>query len=230
MEAAGTPGTARASGDLAVHWRPMTIRLEIGALTLRPVRESDLAHLASMLPDDAEHDPASEMFAGLTLGDNRRRILLQTYWKRLGTWSVDSWSMLFQVSAGDRVVGVQGLEGEHFASLRTVDSWSWLDPAARGRGLGVAMRTAVLALAFDHLGAQAAVSSAREDNVASLAVSRRIGYDGNGVSRSLSRSGPCTLRHMLLTKHTWAASGLGASVTVRGLEGCAPWFGVDVRS
>ena len=208
----------------------MAIRLEIGALTLRPVRESDLAQLASMLPDDAEHDPASEMLAGLSLEENRRRILLQTYWKSLGTWSVDSWSILFRVVDGDRVVGVQGLEGEHFASLRTVDSWSWLDPAARARGMGVAMRTAVLALAFDHLGAQSAVSSASEDNVASLAVSRRIGYDDNGVSRSLSPSGPCTLRHMLLSKHVWAASGRGAAVTVRGLDGSAPWFGVDVLS
>ena len=43
------------------------------------------------------------------------------------------------------------------------------------------MRAGVLALAFEHLGAEIAVSSARTDNAASLAVSYRMGYVDNGL-------------------------------------------------
>jgi RimJ/RimL family protein N-acetyltransferase len=104
-----------------------------------------------------------------------------------------------------------------------------LAQSARGAGIGTLMRTAVLALAFDHLGAQAAVSSAREDNAASLGVSRRLGYRDNGVSRSRSPTGPCTLVHLRLTREDWIASGRGNLVSVAGLDRCAPYFGVDLR-
>ena len=51
------------------------------------------------------------------------------------------------------------------------------------------MRTAVLAFAFEHLGAEVAVSSARTDNAPSLAVSYRMGYVDNGLSRTNTPSG-----------------------------------------
>lgn len=73
-------------------------------------------------------------------------------------------------------VGVQSLEADDFLALRTVGSGSWLVRSVRGRGIGVAMRTAVLGLALDHLGALAAITSARRDNRASLGVSEHLGY------------------------------------------------------
>lgn len=117
------------------------------------------------------------------------------------------------------------LEAEHFPALRTVDSGSWLARTARGRGLGVAMRMAVLGLAFDHLGALAAVTSARSDNAASLGVSRRIGYAFNGVSLNDSGRGLVELSHMRLTEKDWQAHGHGREVAVDGYEPCRPWFG-----
>ena len=59
---------------------------------------------------------------------------------------------------------------------------------ARGTGLGKAMRRAVLSLAFDHLGARAAITSAWHDNHASLGVSRSLGYRPT-ASRSGSGDG-----------------------------------------
>ena len=97
------------------------------------------------------------------------------------------------------MVGLQALEGEQFPLLRTVDSYSWLATRVRGRGLATSMRTGVLALAFDHLGAEVAVSSAEPDNAPSLAVSRRLGYADNGVSRSNGPRGPIDLQHVRLT-------------------------------
>jgi RimJ/RimL family protein N-acetyltransferase len=213
--------------DLEHDWPPFAIRIQVGDhVALRPVRESDLSALLALLPDDLEHDPASEQFEGLDLEGNRRRIFLQSYWRSAGTWSVDAWWLPFLVTHQGRVVGVQSVEGEHFPELRVVDSWSWLDRNARGQGIGVAMRAGILALAFDHLGAEAAVSSAREENAASLGVSRRLGYEDNGISRSRSPSGPCTLRHVILSRATWDASGWPGRVDVRGVEDCDPWFGI----
>ena len=212
--------------DVEHAWPPLGLRIGVGETTLRHVREHDLAHLMAILPDDYEHDPGPEPFAGHDLSAHRRRLLHQGHWRSLGTWSPASWCLDLVVEhRGDRV-GVQSLEAQDFLTLRTVDSGSWLATDARGRGTGVAMRRAVLALAFDHLGARAAVSSARSDNAASLAVSGRLGYTDNGISIDAGHAGPVELRHMRLTRETWEASGLGREVEVEGVGACLPWFGL----
>jgi len=208
-------------------WPLFDLRLHCRGLELRVVRESDLARLAEIRPDDFEHDPRSEMFSDLDLRQNLQRLVHQEYWRSLGTWSPSSWCLDMAVQSGAEVVGVQSLEAEQFPLLRTVDSGSWLVHAARGRGFGVAMRMAVLGLAFDHLGALAAVTSAESTNAASLGVSRRIGYAPNGVSLIMSGHGSIELTHLRLTAAQWHASGLGREVTVAGLEQCRPWFGIS---
>jgi RimJ/RimL family protein N-acetyltransferase len=202
--------------------------LQCREAALRPLREADLPELAAVLPADVDQDPSLEQFPGLGTDENRRRLVYQSYWKSLGTWSPTSWVLHFAVIHEDTLAGVQTLEAENFPSLRTVDTASWLVPEARGRGLGVAMRTAVLGLAFDHLHAVAAISSAVTDNAASLGVSRRIGYSDNGVSLIVVPGGEVReLQHLRLTAETWHSAGHGRSVTVEGWEPCLPWFGVS---
>jgi RimJ/RimL family protein N-acetyltransferase len=195
-------------------------------VTLRPVRERDLAHLAAIRPDDHEHDPRAEVWPGTDLREHRSRLVHQDHWRSMGTWSPSSWCLGLAVEVDGDVVGVQSVEADDFPRLRTVDSGSWLVHAARGRGVGVAMRTAVLGLAFDHLGARAAVTSARRDNQASLGVSRHLGYRDNGVSLNASGSGVVELVHLRLTAAEWQASGHGAEVHVDGLAPCLRWFGL----
>lgn len=194
-------------------------------MTLRPVLESDLAHLASIQPDDYEHDPRAEMLPWLSNEQNRERLVYQGHWRSLGTWSPSSWCLDMAVEYEDAIVGVQSLEAQDFPTLQTVDSGSWLIRSVRGRGVGVSMRTAVLGLAFDHLSARAAVSSARSDNHASLGVSRRIGYTDNGVSLNDSGYGVVELTHLLLRAETWRSSNLGQQVAVTGFESRSAWFG-----
>ena len=135
---------------------------------------------------------------------HRSRLVHQEYWRSMGTWSPASWCRGFAVEHDGAVVGVQSIEAEDFLALRTVDSGSWLVQEVRGRGLGVAMRTAVLGLAFDDLGARAAITSARRDNHASLGVSRHLGYRDNGVSLTASGSGVVELVHLRLTRRSGA--------------------------
>ena len=205
-------------------WPFFALRLRVGDLVLRHVREADLPLLADLQPDDYEHDPGAALLPGEDLAALRRRLVYQGYWRSVGTWSPDDWCLDFLVEHDGAAVGVQSLEASSFRSLRTVDSGSWLIPAARGQGGGVAMRAAVLSLAFDHLGALAAVTSARRDNAASLGVSRRLGYVDNGVSLNASGSGLTELAHLRLTRKTWVAAGLGAAIEVSGVEACSALF------
>ena len=99
------------------------------------------------------------------------------------------------------------------------------DAPVRGRGLANRMRACILTLAFEHLGAVAAVSSARTDNPASLAVSRRLGYEDNGLSRTDTPTGVTDLQHVRLTRDRWRPGTW--PVEVSGVEATLPWFGLS---
>lgn len=208
-----------------MEWPLFDLRLRCGPVSLRPVADADLPAIARIFPDDAEQDPRAERFRGLDAARDRQRLLAQGIWRSRGTWSPTSWCLDLAVEHDGRIVGLQSLEGDDFPTLRTVDTGSWLAADVRGRGLGVAMRGAVLGLAFGHLGAVAAVSSAVPANAASLGVSRRLGYVDNGVSRTDSPSGVVELRHLRLTAEAWAAAG--RPVEVEGVAACLPWFGLS---
>lgn len=203
-------------------WPIFDLWLRCREVELRPVREADLPELAALEPDDYDLDPRLAMLPGLTERQNRQRLFHQGYWRALGTWSPQSWVLHLAARLDGALIGVQTLEGEDFPELRTVDSASWLTPAVRGRGLGVAMRTAVLGLAFDHLGALAAITSATLDNQASLGVSRRIGYLDNGFGFVHSRAGRVMLQHLRLPVENWTHSD---EVEAGGVDPCRPWFG-----
>ena len=89
------------------------------------------------------------------------------------------------------------------------------------------MRAAVLALAFGHLGARFAISSAWTDNHASLGVSRSLGYAGNGVSAHRRGEEAGEMAHLRLTADRWAGSGWPQRVSVDGVAACLPLFGLD---
>jgi RimJ/RimL family protein N-acetyltransferase len=208
-------------------WPLFDLRLRYHDAVLRPMREADLPYLCSVLPADVGHDPRLAMFPSQSLAENERRLFCMGYWKALGTWEPGAWVLHLVVEYQGRLVGVQTLEADGFPELRTVDSASWLVPAVRGRGLGTTMRIAALGLAFDHLGAVSAISSATQANKASLGVSRRVGYVDNGIGRIVDTGGDVVvLQHLLLTADRWK----GADVRVEGFGPCRPWFGLTPQS
>lgn len=208
------------------YWPLFGLRLSTPDLELAPMTEADLVTVADLLPDDLEQDPAATTY---DLADTRVRrgvVVHQGYWKSLGTWRPEAWRLGFVVRAAGEVVGVQELEGNDFPILRVVDSSSFLVGPARGRGWGKQMRAAVLALAFGPLVAQAAVTSAWPDNVASLGVSRALGYRDNGVSYLQRDGGTDVLHHLLLTRAGWLSGGLAGATRVTGFEPCRHLFGL----
>lgn len=208
------------------------LRLTTSDLELRHLAEDDLPQLAESLSADVELDPAATTYVGLDQTHQRGVVLAQGYWKARGTWRPESWALSFGVFHAGELVGSQGLEGDDFATLRTVDSSSFLRTDARGRGWGKQMRRAVLALAFGSLDAQFAVTSAWHDNAASLGVSRSLGYVDNGVARHRreGRTEPDELVddmvHLRLARETWLQRCGADGIRVDGFEPCRPFFGL----
>jgi RimJ/RimL family protein N-acetyltransferase len=87
------------------------------------------------------------------------------------------------------------------------------------------MRQAVLALAFDHLGAEVAESEAFLDNPASNRVSLALGYEPNGFGRLAPRGVARETQRFRLTADGWR-SRPRPPVTVDGLDGCLGLFGL----
>ncbi|HUR51969.1 MAG TPA: GNAT family protein [Mycobacteriales bacterium] len=197
-------------------WPLHGLSLSTPDLVLRCMTEADALLLGSLKPDDLGPDPSAP-----SVGAD----VEQAYWRHLGQWRVEDWVLPFTVVAAGRPIGVQALEGKDFVVRRVVDSYSWLLPSARGQGLGKQMRAAVLELAFRGLGARWAVTEAYEDNAASLAVSRALGYQLNGraVERREGREETVWMQHLLLDAAAWASPW---PVTVNGLEPCLPLFGL----
>ena len=208
------------------YWPMFDLRLTTDDLQLRHLTEADLGPMAAVLPDDLEQDPAATRYPGLDGDTNRRVEVHQEYWRALGTWRPESWALSFAVFRDGELIGQQGLEGNDFLALRTVDSSSFLIPAMRGRGLGKQMRAAVLALAFGPLGARFAITSAWTDNSASLGVSRALGYADNGVTAHCRDDGAGAMAHMRLTHEQWLASGWANRVEVAGVDDCTAFFGL----
>lgn len=207
-------------------WPVRGVELRHGVLELRPMTESDLPTILDRLPDDLEMDPTLPRYAALDPGAARAAALVQGYWRAMGGWSPQDWALPFVVRLAGEVVGAQVLEGPRdYGVERVVDSSSWLVQERRGQGLGTLMRAAVLELAFGHLGAVAAITSAYPENAASLGVSRRLGY-ANSHTSVLEHNGR-QLQHLRLERDAWRESRRGRAVTVRGVEPALPWFGLD---
>lgn len=213
-------------------WPLFDLRLTTPDLSLRPITEADLPELAHILPGDVELDPRAHRYDGVERPAQRGVILAQGYWRALGTWKPDSWAVTFGVFHDGELLGTQGLEGEDFLLLRTVDSSSFLTVAARGRGWGKQMRRAVLGLAFGPLQADYAITAAWHDNAESLGASRSLGYVDNGVERHRreGRTEPDNLVddmvHLRLTRAEWERRRGGDDLRIAGFEPCRPFFGL----
>ena len=130
------------------------------------------------------------------------------------------------VEERETIVGVQDLIGVEYARTRQVATGSWLGKAYQGHGIGKEMRAAVLHLAFAGLGAQRATSEAFEDNAASLAVSRALGYVENGDDIKVSRGRSRRAVRLVLHREVWQKN-CRDDMQIQGLESCVTMFGLD---
>jgi RimJ/RimL family protein N-acetyltransferase len=81
----------------------------------------------------------------------------------------------------------------------------------------------MLHFAFAGLGAEEALSGAFEDNAASLATSRAIGYAENGEARGKRRDGSARTIRFRLDRATWKERRRD-DIEIVGLESCLHMF------
>jgi RimJ/RimL family protein N-acetyltransferase len=156
-----------------------------------------------------------------------RQFLLH-WWKARGTWSPARWQLPLAVILDGAAVGEQEMMATDFEIRRVVSSGSWLGREFHGRGYGTEMRAAMLALAFDGLGAEVATSGYFEGNAASARVSEKLGYlpDGDDIC---AVEGKRVVEHKVrVTPATWRRDLM--PVTIEGLEPCLKLFGLGELS
>jgi RimJ/RimL family protein N-acetyltransferase len=227
IEMPGRAGPGHNRGMVSSRWPLAGLRLETPALELRWPSLDDLDALADLAAAGV-HDPDVQPFKVPWTDASpaeRARGTLQYHWSRWGSWQPSDWMMELVVIRDGVVVGTQGMGGRDFAVLREVHTGSWLGHRYQGQGIGTQMRAAVLHLAFEGLGAQQAVSAAFEDNLASLGVSRKLGYRDDGIEWHVVRGRPVLTRRLRLVRADWQAART-VPVQIHGLQPCLPQFGL----
>ncbi|TCO64463.1 GNAT family N-acetyltransferase [Actinocrispum wychmicini] len=154
--------------------------------------------------------------------DNPEHEWLQYHWSARAGVKPANWRINFLVRLDGRVIGTQGAEATDFAVTREVTTGSWLGARHQGKGYGTEMRAAVAMFAFDHLGATRLMSDAFEDNAASNAVSRKLGYVPDGTMTLARRGKAATSVRLALTASRFAAFRPSWTVEVRGLDDSLP--------
>ena len=153
-------------------------------LTLRYLDDALAVELATLAAAGI-HDPDTMPFAFPwtdAASPELERNALRFYWQSRAETSPAAWDLLFVALEGDHVVGSTTIGAKGFPVVRTFETGSWLGRRFQGRGIGTEMRIATLHLGFLGLDALEARTGAFEDNLASLGVTRKLGYEPNGVA------------------------------------------------
>jgi RimJ/RimL family protein N-acetyltransferase len=206
-------------------WPLFDLVVRTPRLELRLPREDEFAAIVELV-DGGIHEPDTmPFFVPWTDVEPARRAreTAQWLWQHRANWSPDKWTFTAGVFVGGRPIGIQDIGAENFRAVRTVETGSWLGRAHQGQGYGREMREAILHLAFAGLGAEEALSGAFEDNAASLAVSRAVGYDENGEARGRRRDGSGRTVRFRMGREAWQRRRRD-DIELCGLEPCLEMF------
>jgi RimJ/RimL family protein N-acetyltransferase len=209
------------------YWPLFGLRVRTPRVELRPPDDDDVVALVALI-NQGIHDPDTMPFSVPWTDEvppQRDWHSLQHFWGTRANLKPEEWHLPLMVSVDGEPVGVQALTAEHFPTLRTVITGSWVGRAHQGRGIGQEMRAAALHLAFEGLGATAAYSAAWHDNAASLGVSRALGYEANGDRIELRRGKPDLHLELKLTRDRWEERRRD-DIVIEGLEPCLPLLGL----
>ncbi len=209
------------------YWPIQEIRIRTARLELR-LPDPEMLEALATLAEQGIHPPEERPFsvpwtdqAPPWLG----RGTVQWHLLQLAQWRPGEWSFNPVALHQGRVVGSQGISAHEFAITRCFATGSWLGRAHQGQGLGREMRAAVLHFGFVGLGAREATSGAFADNPASLAVSRSLGYEENGVSTVERRGKPAQMITLRLRREVWERAER-PEVELVAVEPCLELFGL----
>jgi RimJ/RimL family protein N-acetyltransferase len=198
------------------------LRVRTPRLELRLPDEDELVELFR-LAEAGIHPPEEMPFAVAWTDDLNQESFLAHHRSLRDGWEPAAWTLELGTWEDGQLVGTQGIHAKRFASEHVVGTGSWIGRAHQGRGVGTEMRTAVVELAFRHLGAEAVTSAVFAANTASRRVSEKLGYTVTGRDTMSPRGVPQPHLQVRLDRADWA--GAPFAVEVEGLEPCLPLFG-----
>lgn len=208
-------------------WPLRHLVLRTPRLELRPDDDAGLlelvaeAHRGVHPPDEMPFGFAWTDVPAEELGPN----LMRFYWRTRGSIGTEEWALTFLVRLDGAVLGSQGLSAKRFAVTRECSTGSWIGMRHQGKGIGTEMRAAVVAFAFDYLGAEQVRSGSWADNPSSLGVSRKLGYAQDGTSRRERRGEPVTEVRLLLTRERFEQHRPDWTLRVDGMDGVREFLG-----
>ena len=211
-------------------WPLFELVVRTPRLEWRLPREEEFGALVELV-DAGIHDPETMPFfvPWTDVEPSRRaRESAQWLWSHRANWRPEKWTFTGVAFVDGRPVGVQDILAEHFGAVRSVETGSWLGRAHQGQGLGKEMRQAVLHLAFAGLGAKEALSDAFEDNAASIATSRSVGYEENGEARGHRRDGSARTIRFRMSREAWEQRRR-EDIRIEGLDRCLDMFVGDTN-
>ncbi|MFD5110971.1 GNAT family N-acetyltransferase [Streptomyces sp. NPDC058391] len=208
-------------------WPLRALRIRSPRLELRLPSEEELAAVADVAAQGAHARTARPFLTPWTdlPPAERARHVVRQHWSRLGAWAPDDWALELVVFFEGRPVGIQEIRATDFGIRREIVSGSWIGLEHQGKGIGTEMRVAMLHLAFAELGAGSAKSVSFTDNHASLSVSRKLGYQPDGITRDVLHGQVVESQWLRLSRQDWSRQEHGP-VTVSGLTACKDFFGL----
>jgi RimJ/RimL family protein N-acetyltransferase len=208
-------------------WPQFGLIVRTRRLELRLPRDEDLAGLADLAAAGV-HPPEEQPFlAPWTDGtpSERAEFVLKEHWRGLSGWSPAKWQLALGVFHDGEPLGVVALLARDFAVVRQVTTWSWLGLPHHGKGYGTEARVGLLTLAFDHLGAASARTDVFQDNHASQAVSRKLGYEPDGIAVDARGTEALISDRLRLSRKKWKSQDR-PPVAIEGVTACLPMFGL----
>jgi RimJ/RimL family protein N-acetyltransferase len=211
------------------YWPLPGLRLRTGDLELRLPDADDLVQLAALAEVGVHDEDTAPFLSPWHDAEPFERAggTMRFHWSRWASWQPSDWELNLVIVRDGTVVATQGMAGKDFATLREVSTGSWVGRAYQRQGIGTAMRAAALALAFEGLGAEYAVSAAFSDNAASLGVSKKLGYQQDGFDWAVIRGKRVKSIRLRLDRENWLAHSK-IDVEIAGLEPCLPFFGLPL--
>ena len=212
---------------LANLWPLFGLTVRTPRLELRLPRDQEIAELADLAARGVHHPEERPFLTPWTAGEpqDRARFVLQEHWRQLGTWSVDAWRLGFGAFLDGQPLGIVTLRARDFPVVREVTTASWLGLGHQRKGYGTEARAGLLALAFDRLDADAALTEVFQDNHSSQGVSRRLGYEPDGISRDARGDEVLVSDRLRLTRQKWRTQPR-TDVGVTGFDACRAMFGL----
>ncbi|MGD9997821.1 MAG: GNAT family N-acetyltransferase [Ilumatobacteraceae bacterium] len=209
-------------------WPLFDLRVATPRLELRYIDDALGTELA-LLAARGIHDPAQMPFAMPwtdVASPDLERNAMQWYWRCRAETSPSNFHIDLAALVDGEVIGTTGLVATEFATLRQFETGSWLGRAHQGKGFGTEMRRATLQLGFAGLGATLAMTSAFDDNPASLGVTRTLGYAQAGTERKVRRGAAASSLRFEMTRAHWEQHVRRDDMRIEGLDACLPLLGL----